>query len=218
MAGKQKLRLQPFTPKSDAQSAILERWSSTTHLALQGPAGTGKSYLALYLALFDLQCERTDRVTIIRSIVPTREIGFLPGDLREKTYPYEEPYQDMVDQLYGQPTAYEHLIHIEKLAFLTTSFLRSLTWCGVTIIIDEAQNMTWHELNSLMTRAGEGTRFIVCADPRQQDIADSGWEKFASIARQSDYFATIALNYEAIVRSKFVKDWVRLVEGCSNAE
>lgn len=148
---------------------------------------------------------------LVRSAVQTRDIGYLPGTAEEKAAIYEQPYADIVTELTGQPMRYDQLIRDGQVEFSTTSFLRSITWNGSIIVVDEAQNMTFHEINSVMTRVGEGSRVLVCGDMAQSDLArneKSGFGRFLQVVTRIPQFHSVQLSRNDIVRSAFVKAWI----------
>ena len=176
---------------------------------------THNTFLACYLALTEL-LERTnnyDKIIIIRSAVPTRELGFLPGTIEEKAAMYEMPYADIFGELLGKGSSYQDLKDAKKLEFCTTSYIRGLTWDNAIIILDESQSATFHEINSVITRLGKNTRLIVAGDTPQTDLRKrgekSGLDEFIAVASQMKYFSVIHFTYDDIVRSEFVKEWIK---------
>jgi len=160
------LTLHEIEPLTRNQVAAFE---SDRHLVLHGVAGTGKTFISLYLAFDDMIKGLYDRTIIIRSAVPTRDIGFLPGTEKEKSAVYEEPYKDICIELFDRGDAYEILKNKNLVQFMTTSFIRGITLRDSVVIVDECQNMSFHELDSIITRIGEGSRIIYCGDFRQSD-------------------------------------------------
>lgn len=198
-------------PLTAGQSRVFSSWKEADNLTIYGSAGTGKSYLSVYLALRELYRGKVERVVLVRSAVQTRDIGHLPGTAEEKAAIYEQPYVDIVTELTGQPMRYDQLVRDGQLEFTTTSFLRSITWTGSIIVVDEAQNMTFHELNSVMTRVGEGSRVLVCGDMAQSDLTKnekSGFGRFLQVVTRIPQFLSIQLSRNDIVRSAFVKAWI----------
>lgn len=198
-------------PLTSGQARIFSAWKESEHLLIYGSAGTGKSYLSIYLALRELYRGKFERMVIVRSAVQTRDIGYLPGDAEEKAAIYEQPYADIVTELTGQPMRYDALVRDGHIEFTTTSFLRSITWNGSIIVVDEAQNMTFHEINSVMTRIGENSRVMVCGDMAQSDLTKnekSGFGRFLQVVTRIPHFHSIQLGRNDIVRSAFVKAWI----------
>lgn len=199
------LDLQPIEPLTTNQVHAFE---SEKHLLLHGLAGTGKTYISCYLAFDDMTKGLYEKLVIIRSAVSTRDIGFLPGTEKEKGSVYEEPYKDICIDLFQRGDAYEILKQKHLVDFMTTSFIRGVTLRNATIIIDECQNMTFHELDSIITRVGENCRVIFCGDFRQADLKQNGLRDFIRVLEAMDCFDVVDFQIEDIVRSKFVKDYI----------
>jgi len=199
------LELQEIEPLTKNQVVAFE---STKNLVLHGLAGTGKTYISCYLAFDDMIKGDYDKLVLIRSAVPTRDIGFLPGNEKEKASVYEEPYKDICIELFQRGDAYQILKTKGLVHFMTTSFIRGVTLRNATIIIDECQNMSFHELDSIITRVGEGCRIIFCGDFRQSDLAKNGLREFLRILKAMDSFDVVDFQVEDIVRSSFVKNYI----------
>ena len=156
------------------------------------------------------------KLIIIRSAVPTRDIGFLPGTEKEKTAIYEQPYKDICVELFQRGDAYDILKSKHLVEFMTTSFIRGITLRDSYIIVDECQNMSFHELDSIITRIGEGCRVIFCGDFRQSDLKaeaeKKGLHTFVKILKVTEYFDLIDFDIKDIVRSGFVKDYITAKE------
>lgn len=201
------------------QRDALKAWKSGDALALTGYAGTGKTFLGSYFAcssILDKESEQ-DHIIIVRSAVQGREIGFTPGTVEEKLQEYEEPYQEAMATIFGREATYADMKEAKKIVFKSTSFLRGVTWDNAVILVDEAQNMTFHEINSVMTRVGKGSRIIVSGDTRQCDLSirsreSSGLADFANIMAVIGGCTSIDFQKEDVVRSKFVKDWIFAAE------
>ena len=175
---------------------------------LHGVAGTGKTFISCYLAFDDMVKNIYERLVIIRSAVPTRDIGFLPGNEKEKASVYEEPYKDICIELFQRGDAYEILKTKGLVHFMTTSFIRGVTLRNATIMIDECQNMSFHELDSIITRIGQGCRVIFCGDFRQADLAKNGLQEFVRILKAMEEFEFVDFEIKDIVRSEFVKQYI----------
>ena len=199
------LDLQPIEPLTQNQ---LKAFESQKHLVLHGVAGTGKTYISCYLAFDDMIKGIYDKLVIIRSAVSTRDIGFLPGTEKEKASVYEEPYKDICIELFQRGDAYEILKQKHLVHFMTTSFIRGVTLRNATILVDECQNMSFHELDSIITRVGEGCRVIFCGDFRQSDLAKNGLRDFIRVLKAMDSFDLIDFEIKDIVRSAFVKEYI----------
>ncbi len=183
-------------------------FESTKNLVLHGVAGTGKTFVGCYLAYDDMAKSAYDKLVIIRSAVPTRDIGFLPGNEKEKASVYEEPYKDIAIDVFNRGDAYQILKTKNLVEFMTTSYIRGITLRDATILIDECQNMSFHELDSVITRIGQNCRVIFSGDFRQSDLKNSGMQDFLHILRRMDCFDFIEFGVEDIVRSDFVKSYI----------
>lgn len=186
-------------------------FDSEKNLVLHGSAGTGKTFISMYLGFKEIRDGIYDKIVIIRSAVPTREMGFLPGREDEKARVYEEPYYNIVADLFGRGDGYEYLKEKELVSFMTTSFIRGLTMDDSVIIVDECQNMSFHELDSIITRVGHNCRVIFCGDFLQSDLKEkekNGVREFLQILNKMNLFDCIEFGINDIVRSKFVKDYL----------
>jgi len=210
-------------PKNDPQRRVFESfWQN--HLLLNGCAGTGKSYISLYLALREVleYADKTDfrKVIIVRSAVQTRDLGFMKGSLDEKIMHFETPYRDIVSDLCGRDDAYDILKHHGKLEFMCTSFVRGLTLDNAIILVDEAQNNTGHELDSVITRIGDNSKIVLCGDYYQSDLKGhdkSGFNQTVKILEAMKGVETVEFTRADIVRSKFVKDYICAREDATRA-
>jgi predicted ribonuclease YlaK len=207
--------LRAIEPKTDTQSDALESLhdSCIDGVVLAGSAGTGKTFLAIHSALSKVFQGEYDKVIIIRSIVSVRDLGFLPGLLGEKIEPYEAPYHQICAELFGRKDAYEKLKDMGKVEFSPSSFLRGISLRNSVVIVDEAQSNNWHELNTIMTRIGEGSKLIVCGDGKQNDLIktkndSSGFFDFMAVSSRMSEFRTHKFTRDDIVRSGFVKSWI----------
>ena len=190
------------------------------NLFLHGAAGTGKTFISLYLALEEALDNTTkfDTVYIIRSAVPTREIGFLPGDEEDKTALYQIPYQNMVQFMFEQPSdqaftmLYDRLRAQGTIMFLTTSYLRGITLDNSIIIVDECQNLNFHELDTIMTRVGQDSKIIFSGDFFQSDLTKNGdkdgMPRFLDIINDMEEFKSVEFNIGDIVRSGLVRSYL----------
>ena len=199
------LTLEEIEPLTQNQVRVFD---SQRNLVLHGVAGTGKTFISCYLAFDDMVKNLYDRLIIIRSAVSTRDIGFLPGTEKEKASVYEEPYKDICIELFGRGDAYEVLKNKNLVHFMTTSYVRGVTLRNAVVIIDECQNMSFHELDSIITRVGENCRIIFCGDFRQSDLPKNGLKDFIRIVKVMDEFDFIDFEIKDIVRSDFVKNYI----------
>jgi len=186
----------------------LRAFESDKNLVLHGCAGTGKTFISCYLAFDDMTKNQYEKLVIIRSAVPTRDIGFLPGTEKEKSSVYEEPYYDIAIDLFERGDAYQILKTKRLVHFMTTSYIRGITLRDAVILIDECQNMTFHELDSIITRVGENCRVIFCGDFKQSDLKQNGMGELLEILDSMNRFDFIEFGVEDIVRSGFVKDYI----------
>lgn len=202
-------RLKFIQPKTYTQERVFDAFSRGKNLILHGVAGTGKTFVALYLSLESiLTGESPKPIIIIRSTVPVREMGHLPGNVEQKSASYESPYVDIVSELVDKP--YSWMKQNNYIEFCPTSFLRGVTYNDSIIIVDECQNMSDQEINTIMTRVGEGSRIILCGDFRQKDYMreKSGIGILLKTAKQMKSFEVIEFKKEDIVRSDFVKEYI----------
>ena len=170
------------------------------------------------MALEDVLDKETsyDKVVIVRSIVPTRDIGFLPGNEEEKKDAYTGPYRSVCAELFEDPEAWDKLTNTGKVQFVSTSFIRGVTIQNAVVVVDEMQNLTFHELDSVITRIGQNCKFVMCGDYYQSDfnkeIERKGILKFLNIIEQLRNFDIIEFTWEDIVRSDFVRDYIMTKE------
>ena len=205
--------LKSIRPMTDAQEDVFHSWYNKEHICLHGSAGTGKTFLGLYLALNEVLQKNQNKIIIVRSAVATREVGFLPGTLEEKVAQYEVPYQDILHDLVGKHSTYNDMKDAHIIEFMTTSFIRGLTWDNAVIVVDEGENMTFHEINSIMTRLGKNSRIIFAGDILQTDLDGkkhgiSGMADALKVFDCMDDFACVEFTQDDIVRSDFVRDWI----------
>jgi len=212
--------LLPIKPITDNQKIVFDTWKKGKNQFLFGCAGTGKTFVTLYLALQDvLDLKKPyDKVILVRSLIPTREIGFLPGDEEDKSALYQVPYQNMVQFMFEMPNAqsfnglYDKLKNQASLFFLSTSFLRGLTFDNAIIIVDECQNMNFHELDTIITRVGQDSKISFCGDFGQTDLQKTneknGLHDFLRILEEMDEFNCTEFSIGDIVRSGFVRSYL----------
>ena len=207
-----KLNLKDIKPKTTNQERIFQRFAEGQDLVLHGFPGTGKTFLSLYLALQAVSLGNAASVTIIRSTVPVRDIGFLKGTQEEKEAAYELPYIAICHELFGKAAAYQMLKAVGKIKFLSTSFLRGQTLTDTIIVVDEIQNMNWAELSTVITRIDDECRVIFSGDFRQTDFQTKkdkdGLMNFLEVLKNIDSFEMIEMSTEDIVRSGIVKKFI----------
>jgi len=212
---KHNLKIAPTEPITDNQSTAFHSYFQGKNVFLHGVAGTGKSFIAMYFALSEIMSGRAEKIVIIRSTVQTREMGFMPGSEEEKLAYYETPYKQLCAQLLSRDTSYNLLKEKGAIEFCSTAFMRGVTIDNSVIIIDEVQNMNFHEIDSILTRIGENSRLIICGDFRQSDLNvvgrkndKSGIEKLITICEKMPSIDMIEFTAEDIVRSGFVKEYI----------
>lgn len=216
-----KIRLEDLNtiePITKNQTRVFDFYNKDYSLVMAGSAGTGKTFMAMYLALQDVLDKQTPykKVVIVRSIVPTRDIGFLPGNEEEKKDAYTGPYKSICSELFGDPEAWDKLKNTSVIDFISTSFIRGMTLNDCVIIVDEMQNLNFHELDSVITRVGNNCKFVMCGDYYQSDFEKekdrNGILKFLEIVEQLTKFRIIEFTWQDIVRSDFVRDYIMTKE------
>ena len=207
-------------PLTENQKRLFESYAAQKHLIAYGCAGTGKTFITLYNALRDVLDERTpyERIYLVRSLVATREIGFLPGTHDDKADIYQIPYKNMVKYMFQLSSdaefemLYGNLKSQETIKFWSTSFLRGTTLDNAIVIVDEFQNLNFHELDSIITRVGENTKICFCGDASQSDLQKTnernGIVDFMTVLRKMNSFDIIEFGVEDIVRSGLVKEYI----------
>ena len=213
-------QLNQIKPVTDSQKLVFDTWKKGQNQFLFGCAGTGKTFVSLYLALSEVLRNETpyDKVIMVRSLIPTREIGFLPGDEEDKAALYQVPYSNMMQFMFEQPNeqAFESLYNRIKAQgsyyFLSTSFLRGLTFDNSIIIVDECQNLNFHELDTIITRVGQDSKIVFCGDFSQTDLTRTnernGLMDFLQILQEMEEFNCVEFNKGDIVRSGFVRNYL----------
>ena len=212
--------MKEIEPLTDNQETLFTRYKLDQNLVAYGCAGTGKTFITLYNALRDVLNERTpyEKIYIVRSLVATREIGFLPGDHEDKSSLYQIPYKNMVKYMFEMPTdadfemLYGNLKTQGTISFWSTSFIRGTTLDNSIIIVDEFQNLNFHELDSIITRVGENSKIMFCGDAMQSDLVKTneknGIIDFMKILRIMPSFDIIEFQPEDIVRSGLCKEYI----------
>lgn len=180
-----------------------------------GAPGTGKTFLSMYRSIEEVLSKDNPfkQVVIVRSIVPTREIGFLPGSLEEKQEIYELPYQEICTTLFGRKDAWERLKEQGYARFLSTTAIRGISIDDSIIIVEECQNFTFHELSTILTRVGYRSKIIFCGDRFQTDLGknkndQSGLKQFLDISRTISSYEEVVFTSNDIVRSSLVRDFI----------
>ena len=209
--------IEALTPN---QQKLFDAYAEDKHLVAYGAAGTGKTFITLYNALRDVLDQETpyEKIYIVRSLVATREIGFLPGDHEDKSTLYQLPYKAMVKYMFEMPTEadfemlYGNLRAQDSIDFWSTSFIRGTTFDKSIIVVDEYQNLNYHELDSIMTRVGQDSKIMFCGDATQSDLIRenerNGIVDFMRILRMMSSMEVIEFGVEDIVRSGLVKEYI----------
>jgi len=206
-----------YDPLTKNQEDAYTAWDESSNLVLTGTAGTGKTFMALYLALEDvLAAAEYEKLIIVRSMVPTREMGFLPGAKEEKEAAFTAPYRAICNELFGDKNSYNKMVTAGQIQFESTSYIRGATFDNAIIVVDEMQNLNFHELDSVITRVGRHSKIIFCGDYKQSDFKyddeKNGIIKFLQIVEQLKNFTIINFGWEDIVRSDFVRDYIMTKE------
>ena len=207
-------------PLTDSQQKVFDAWDKAKNLFLFGCAGTGKSFITIYLALRDILDEKTpyDKLYIVRSLVPTREIGFLPGDHEDKANLYQIPYKNMVRFMFEMPDdpsfemLYANLKAQDTISFWSTSFIRGTTIDNSIVLVDESENLNFHEIDSIITRLGVNSKIVFAGDAAQTDLTKAhektGIMDFKKIIDDMEEFEGIEFGIDDIVRSGLVKSYL----------
>ncbi len=228
LSSKQMQRKKPFNvdmmvdiePLTQNQTKVFDAYNEDKNLFVYGAAGTGKTFITLYLALKEVLNPLTPytRVVVVRSLVATREIGFLPGDHEDKSSLYQIPYKNMVKYMFELPAdndfemLWGNLKTQESVKFWSTSFIRGTTLDDCIIVVDECQNLNFHELDSIITRVGENCKIHFCGDVSQSDLIKTnernGILDFMKIIQAMPEFESVEFGIEDIVRSGLVKSYI----------
>jgi phosphate starvation-inducible PhoH-like protein len=208
--------LKTLNPLTDNQAKFFDMYKRGDYcIGVTGSAGTGKTLISLYKALEEVLSKDNPfkSVVVVRSCVPTRDVGFLPGDLEEKSEIYQLPYIEACSNLFGRPDAWDRLKEQGYARFLTTTAIRGISIDDSIIIVDEMQNFNWGEINTIMGRIGHRSKIIFCGDFRQNDLTKnrndvSAFHDFVKVARRMSSFTEIYYTPDDIVRSSLTKEWI----------
>jgi predicted ribonuclease YlaK len=212
--------LKTLNPLTDNQAKFFDMYKRGDYcIGVTGSAGTGKTLISLYKALEEVLSKDNPfkSVVVVRSCVPTRDVGFLPGDLEEKSEIYQLPYIEACSNLFGRPDAWDRLKEQGYARFLTTTAIRGISIDDSIIIVDESANLTFHELATVMTRCGYRSKILFVGDIRQNDLITkkndvSGFKDFLRVLRQMSEFSEVEFTREDIVRSSLVKSFIIAME------
>ena len=214
VSNKLNFELKRVEPLTKNQRTTFQAYDNEKHLMLHGIAGTGKSYVSMYLALNEILngSDKYKKLYIVRSVVPTRDMGFLPGNNREKTRVYEAPYYAICTELFGRGDSYEYLKTKGFVEFISTSFIRGITLNDCIVLVDEMQNGTLHELDSVITRVGRNCKIVFCGDFTQSDFVHdrdkNGLTTFMKIIKNIRSFEFVEFDKNDILRSDLVRDYI----------
>lgn len=208
--------LKTISPITLNQVRTFNLYSEGSNLLLHGCAGTGKTFISMYLALNEIEDKRSKKrkLVIIRTAQPSKQIGFLPGTEKQKLEVYEAPYKAICSELYHRDDAYDILKQKGIIEFHSTSFLRGTTIDDSIVIVDECQNQSYQELRTVITRLGDNSRLILCGDTKQDDLTSerfketSGLRDMMRVFEQMDMLDTVTFEVEDIVRSGFVRNFI----------
>jgi phosphate starvation-inducible protein PhoH len=204
-------------PLTENQKSFMRAYKDGTEILFQhGSAGTGKTFLAIYKALeevMDKGIHQYHKLIIVRSAVPTRDTGFLPGSLEEKCSIYTLPYKQICNTLFNRPDAWDRLLEQHFVEFISTSYVRGVTFDNAIVVVDEVQSLNFHEISSIFTRIGKHSKIIFCGDSRQDDLKKSsrdctGIHNFMKVLQEIPEAVRIEYTPDDIVRSDIVKKWI----------
>ena len=211
--------LNDIAPLTYSQERVFDLWRDDYSMVLSGSAGTGKSLVALFLALQEVLSGKSKykKVIIVRSAVQTREIGHLKGDLSEKTEVYELPYIQLCNDIFCKYNQYKFLKESGIIEFVTTSFVRGLTFKDCIVIADEFQNCNYGEISTVVSRLGNNAKIVLCGDTKQNDLItkrneESGMAEFVEISKMIPSFRNVHFTVDDIVRSGLVKEFLMAEE------
>ena len=208
--------LKTFEPLTPNQGRFFDAYKAGDYMiGLLGSAGVGKTFIAMYKALEEVldKSNSFKRVVVVRSCVMTRDVGFLPGSIDEKQEIYEQPYKEICTTLFDRPDAWDRLKEGGHARFISTTAIRGISIDDAIIVVDECQNMSWQELNTIITRIGYRSKIIFCGDWKQNDLIKSKYDtsglvEFLNVARKMSEWSEFEFNRDDIVRSSLVKSWV----------
>jgi len=211
-----KFTMKRITPITENQENLFDSYQDGMNIAAIGSAGTGKTYVSLYLALEEvMKKDQYEKIIIVRSAVQSRNQGFMPGSLKQKMEYYETPYMEIVNNLFGRGDAYGIMKQKGMIDFMSTSFIRGMTFDNAIIILDEVQNCNFSEIDTVMTRVGENSKIVLCGDVRQDDLTNSrnrmdnsGLRDFLRVNSKMDSFDVVEFGTKDIVRSGLVREYI----------
>lgn len=202
------------------QLEVFKQYAEGKNLFLYGPAGTGKTFVILYNAIKEVLDPKTNYncIYIVRSLMPTRSLAFMPGDEQDKSSLYQVPYDNMLRLMFKLSSEeqfdimYEELKKQGNVEFLSTSFLRGITLDNAIILVDECQNLNFHELDTIMTRVGQESKIMFSGDFDQTDLREddekAGLGQFIKIINEMKEFYSCEFDIGDIVRSGLVRSYI----------
>lgn len=214
------IKYQPITKTQEKLFETFEEFPNKS-MFLYGSPGTGKTFLATYLALQQILDNTTgfDKILYIRNPVQTGEnIGFTPGTPEEKISLYEQPYASIFEEMFGWENSWQNCKKLGIVEFCIPNFLRGTTFKNTIVIVDECQSMSFHTINTIVTRIGQDSKIILCGDESQNDLIgnkyknyeiSSGFNKTLNIVKKiTQHFSIIEFKTNDVIRSELVKDWI----------
>lgn len=215
--GQLNFELMRVNPVTENQMVTFDHFFNGENIFLKGCAGTGKTFISMYLALQAIEDRRTPfrKLVIVRTAQPSKQIGFLPGDEKQKGSVYEQPYKAICSELYHRDDAYDVLKNKNVIEFALTSFMRGTTIDNAIVLVDEIQNMSFQEARTILTRLGNSTRLLMCGDLKQDDLSSDRYKEYSCFAdvvkilKRMNQIQVVDFGIEDIVRSGFVKDFLK---------
>lgn len=212
------MTMQRLRPLTENQEKAFEAWRQGQDLELTGTFGTGKTMLGMYFGLRELLDDNVQKVIIVRSTVPSREMGFLPGSAKDKVKAYELPYYGICTELFERGDSYEILKNKGMIEFIPTSFIRGTTIDNAVILVDECQNMNWSELHAIMSRAGNNSRFVFMGDYKQTDLKQHEGRddllRMQKVIDKMNCFTRVVFTKDDVVRSGKGKQYALALDAC----
>ena len=210
-----------FEPATNGQIQVQRNFNRYDVISCRGMPGTGKTFWLMYLALREILKKGSPyrRLVIVRSTVPVRKSGYLPGTSDEKNAPYKAPYIAHCTKIFGRPDAFEILTKHKMIAFEPTDFLRGTEYNDCIVIVDECQNMSWSELHTINTRFGENCKMSFCGDTGQDDLTsaryheESGYREMIELHSKIPGCFDIYFGPDDILRSGYVKQYILALYG-----
>ncbi len=201
-----------ITPRTEKQKQFLDHLKQSSQVFVLGPAGTGKTYVTATYAADQYTLKEIDKIVITRPHVAVgKELGYLPGTLEEKTYPWALPVLDVLEKHWGKGVL-DTAIKNGNVEMAPLALMRGRSFDNTFIIVDETQNITTHELKMLLTRVGEGSTIVLNGDVQQSDLKEAdGLSKVIHLAKKHMLPVPIVeFGVDDIVRSDICAEWVKV--------